>query len=87
MSCTAAIGHHESSAQGLRPDVAARLDQATRDAVTELAGPLGDALLRVISAGGKKLRPALTVAIAAAGGRTIEDSGVLAAATAVELLH
>ncbi len=58
-----------------------------RDAVTELAGPLEDALLRVIEAGGKKLRPALTLAVAAAGGRTIEDPGVLAAAAAVELLH
>jgi geranylgeranyl pyrophosphate synthase len=71
----------------LAPDVAARLDRAMRDAVTELAGPLGDPLIRVISGGGKRLRPALTLAVAAAGGGTIENPRVLAAAAAAELLH
>jgi geranylgeranyl pyrophosphate synthase len=67
--------------------VNARLDVVMRDAVTEVAGPLGEPLIRVIGAGGKRLRPALTLAIAAIGGRTPEDPGVLELAAAVELLH
>jgi heptaprenyl diphosphate synthase len=57
------------------------------DTVLALAGPLGEPLTRVIRAGGKKLRPGLTVAVAAIGGRTAGDPRVLAAAAAVELLH
>jgi heptaprenyl diphosphate synthase len=76
-----------STGWALRPDVASRLDTAMRDAVMELAGPLGAPLTRVIQAGGKRLRPALTLAIAAMGGRTADDPGVLALAAAVELLH
>lgn len=58
-----------------------------RDAVAEVAGPLGEPLIRVIHAGGKRLRPALTMAIAAIGGRTPAEAGVLELAAAVELLH
>ena len=57
------------------------------DTVLALAGPLGAPLTRVIQAGGKRLRPALTVAVAGIGGSTAEDPRVLAAAAAVELLH
>ena len=58
-----------------------------RDAVIELAGPLSDATAPCLRAGGKKMRPALTVAIAAVGGRTAEDPQRAGAAAAVELLH
>jgi heptaprenyl diphosphate synthase len=75
------------AAWALPPDGSARLETLMRDTVLGLAGPLGEPLTRVIQAGGKKLRPALTVAVAAIGGRTIEDPRVLAAAAAVELLH
>jgi geranylgeranyl pyrophosphate synthase len=80
---------HDLPAPGwaLPPEVNARLDVVMRGAVTEVAGPLGEPLIRVIGAGGKRLRPALTMAIAAIGGRTPEDPGVLELAAAVELLH
>jgi heptaprenyl diphosphate synthase len=74
-------------AWALPPDDNARLETLMCDTVLALAGPLGEPLTRVIQAGGKKLRPALTVAAAAIGGRTVEDPRVLAAAAAVELLH
>jgi len=74
-------------AWALPPEDNARLETLMCDTVVALAGPLGDPLTRVIRAGGKKLRPALTMAVAAIGGRTAQDPRVLAAAAAVELLH
>jgi heptaprenyl diphosphate synthase len=74
-------------AWALAPADSARLEALMSDTVLALAGPLGEPLTRVIRAGGKKLRPALTLAVAAIGGRTAEDPRVLAAAAAVELLH
>lgn len=71
----------------LLPEVNARLDAVMGDAIADVAGPLGEPLIRVIRAGGKRLRPALTMAIAAIGGRSAEDPGVLELAAAVELLH
>lgn len=63
------------------------VDLSLRTAVQEVAGPLTGALLRIVGAGGKKLRPALTFAAAAIGDCSTSDPDVLAAATAVELLH
>jgi geranylgeranyl pyrophosphate synthase len=75
------------TAWALSPEADARLEARMQDAVLAMAGPLAAPLTRVIRAGGKKLRPALTVAVAAIGGKTIGDPGVLDAAAAVELLH
>jgi hypothetical protein len=45
----------------LAPADSARLEALMSDTVLALAGPLGEPLTRVIRAGGKKLRPALTL--------------------------
>ncbi|HEY5357592.1 MAG TPA: polyprenyl synthetase family protein [Streptosporangiaceae bacterium] len=71
----------------LAPELSARLEALMCDTALAMAGPLGEPLIRVIRAGGKKLRPALTMAVAAIGGLAGDDPRVLAAAAAVELLH
>lgn len=58
-----------------------------RDAVTALAGPLNPPAQRVVAAGGKRLRPALTMTIAARLAPAGRDGDALTLAAAVELLH
>jgi geranylgeranyl pyrophosphate synthase len=76
---------------GLRPGVAARLRAAMRDAIAATGGPGSGPVLAGLRDGGsattgQQLRPAVVLAFAAIGGRTIDDRGVLPAAAAVELL-
>lgn len=62
-----------------------RVEGALLEAVGSLAAPLGAAALYAVRAGGKRVRPLLTVAsFRAAGG---EGRGVYGVAAAVELVH
>ena len=55
--------------------------------VDDLAGTLVGPVSRVVGAGGKRLRPALTLAVGALGELPAQAAGVLDRAAAVELLH
>jgi geranylgeranyl pyrophosphate synthase len=81
----------------LRPEVEARLHGTMRDAISAVAGPGSGLSPAGLSPAGlwtdgsgtarQQLRPAVALAVAAIGGRTMDDPGVLPAAAAVELLH
>jgi geranylgeranyl pyrophosphate synthase len=60
-----------------------QLGQLMARTVSSLAGPLATPLLRVVNAGGKRLRPALTFAMA----RRIGSQGEFSAAADVRALH
>jgi len=75
------------SAWALPPAADRRLRALMRKTVLSMGGPLGNPLMRIITAGGKGLRPALTITTAAIGGCEAEDAPVLAAAAAIEFLH
>lgn len=62
------------------------VDSALLDAVASGNTYLHTPALRVVQAGGKRLRPVLTIAAAAAGGGSL-DPNVLQGAVAVELVH
>ena len=64
-----------------------RLDTVLHAAIAELAGSLATPVTRVVGAGGKRLRPALTLAVAGLGQLPQQAAGVLDRAAAVELLH
>jgi len=67
---------------------AGELDLVLHAAVGELAGGLAAPVARIVGARGQRLRPALTLAVAAlGGGRTGRDAEALGRAGAVELLH
>jgi geranylgeranyl pyrophosphate synthase len=69
----------------LSPERSAALDRLIAETVSALAGPLDTGIRRVVAAGGKRLRPALTMAVAQLFGPFDDD--VLRLAAAVELLH
>jgi heptaprenyl diphosphate synthase len=71
-----------STCPELRADLELRLDRS----IDELDGPLVGPLRRVVGAGGKRLRPALTLTIARLSPATELDDA-LDLAAAVELLH
>jgi heptaprenyl diphosphate synthase len=74
----------------LSDDDNARIDAAMLAAISGLTGPLRGSTAELISSGGKRLRPALTVAIAGLGGRNwsaAARSDLIKRAAAVELLH
>jgi heptaprenyl diphosphate synthase len=62
------------------------VEQALSAAVTIPDPLLGDVAAHLVNAGGKRLRPALVVAAALAGGAPVDD-GVIAGGVAVELVH
>jgi geranylgeranyl pyrophosphate synthase len=62
-----------------------RVDDRVRHVLVENDALLGPASARVAGAGGKRLRPALTIAAAALGG--VFDDRVVSGATAVELVQ
>jgi len=64
-----------------------RLHTVMQTIVDDLAGTLVGPVSRVVGAGGKRLRPALTLAVAALGELPAQAAGVLDRAAAVELLH
>ena len=64
-----------------------QIEATLRDTVLDVAGGLAEPLLRVVCAGGKRLRPALTLAIASTEPGHPSDRDVVALAAAVELLH
>ncbi len=66
--------------------VGSALDDLMRDTVTALAGPLAAPVQRVVAAGGKRLRPALTMTTAALLAPS-HGRDALTLAAAVELLH
>lgn len=63
-----------------------RIEGALRALITSTASPIDDACLRVTLSGGKRLRPILTLAAAAPGGRGF-DEPVVSGAVSVELVH
>ena len=63
-----------------------RVDEALRCAVRSEDPFLSEVASHLITAGGKRLRPALAVAAAVAGGATVSDD-VIQGAVAVELVH
>src|SRR3982751_4310732 len=79
-----------SLSEALRlPDLDAdlqRVDDALHSAVQSEDPFLSEVASHLITAGGKRLRPALAVAAAAAGGATVSDD-VIQGAVAVELVH
>lgn len=85
--------NHEPTFDSLGPlfgieDLSTRLEAVEDKITTTLGGDgalLGPASVRVSSAGGKRLRPLLTIASAATGG--VFDERVIAAAAAVELVQ
>ncbi len=70
---------------GLEDDLA-RLEVTIRRVVTTEDPFLTEVATHLIAAGGKRLRPSLTVASAAAGGADTTEE-VLLGAVAVELVH
>ncbi|MCW2529023.1 MAG: putative polyprenyl diphosphate synthase [Pseudonocardiales bacterium] len=67
-----------------------RIDEAMLTAISGLTGPLRGSTAELITSGGKRLRPALTIAIATLGGRNwsaAARSDLIKRAAAVELLH
>ncbi len=68
----------------IRDDLA-RVEEKMRRAGQEAEGPLGDAILYLLSSGGKRIRPALT--IAAARHYPVDDEALTSLAAAVEMLH
>lgn len=94
-------GRRRTTARGARGEriasAAGRLDQALQplkgelDAVTarmlsQLEEPVARKVVYLITAGGKRLRPAL-VLLAGRSGRTPDRAGLIDTATAVELIH
>ncbi len=63
----------------------ARVEEKMRQAGREAEGPLGDAILYLLSSGGKRIRPALT--IATARHYTVDEDALVSLAAAVEMLH
>ena len=80
-----------SDVAALLKEHAARVDARLRDAVarhTTNAPPrLVESILYSLTAGGKRLRPALVLETAHACGGSSDDRSVLAAAVAIELIH
>jgi len=70
----------------LRPSASILLADVMSDTVAALAGPLTVPVQRMVGAGGKRLRPALTMAVAALWGPSC-GSDALTLAAAVELMH
>ncbi len=62
-----------------------RVEEQMRQAARDATGPLKDAILYLVSSGGKRLRPALTIA----AGRCypVNEEKLIYLATAVEMLH
>ncbi len=66
-------------------DDLAKVEEKMRQAGREAEGPLGDAILYLLSSGGKRLRPALT--IASARHYPVDEDALISLAAAVEMLH
>ncbi len=63
-----------------------RLEELLSDSVTSADPNLSEVAMHLIKAGGKRIRPTLAIAAAAAGNAPIDDS-VLLSGVAVELVH
>ncbi len=66
-------------------DDLSKVEEKMRRAGREAEGPLADAILYLLSSGGKRIRPALT--IAAARHYPVDDDALTSLAAAVEMLH
>ena len=81
----AAPSHAASLDHALAP-IHADLEAVTQRILSQLADPVAKMVVYLITAGGKRLRPAL-VLLAGASGRAANHAGLIDTATAVELIH
>lgn len=68
------------------PDYIGQVDRTLKDLLAKTNPALGQPALRMVLAGGKRLRPSLVIAAAVSQGGKVSES-VISAAASIELLH